>query len=183
MNQKIIAATQVGAYWVLFSMFALGFIMTNVLLWAPWVLSPRLVDYGTNVMHVIVKTAPYSSMNASVEQLLVIGSLIDVLGVLTLLVSPKFAALGTIALTGWRQVLVRANLETLPNSPMCGYQAPHCALNDVLYFITLSSSLIVFTARKPMIETHMHFFKLFGKHAQRNRFPSSSVLDSARKTD
>lgn len=183
MNQKIVAATQVGAYWVLFSMFALGFIMTNVLLWAPWVLSPRLVDYGTNVMHVIVKTAPYSSINASVEQLLVIGSLVDVLGVLTLLVSPKFAALGTIALTGWRQILVRANLEILPNSPMCGYQAPHCALNDVLYLITLSSSLIVFTARKPMIETHMHFFKLFGKHAPRSRSPSTNAVAPTRKTD
>ena len=184
MNQKLITLVQAASYWVLFSRFALGFVMTNALLWAPWLVTERFRAHAEKLMHVIVNAAPYSWTHVSEDQLLVMGSILDLLGVLTLLVSPKLAAVGTMALTGWRQIFARINIKDLPNSPMCGYEAPYCSVNDVLYIITLVASIVVFTARKPMVETHTHLLKLLGRHTRRIVAAASPTLvGSPRKTD
>lgn len=183
MNQKLVTGLRIAAYWTLFSMFASGLAMTNALLWAPWILTHRFMEFGWNLMNVIIQTPPYSWMNVSVEQLLVIGSIVDILGMLTLLVAPKTAAVMTMVLTGWRQVLVRVNFDRLPNSPMCDYEAPYCTFNGVLYLITLVSSILVFTARKPMVETHLHMLKLLGIRTRRTLVGGPTLVGSPRKTD
>ena len=162
-TETLITFGRVVSYWVLLSAFLTGTVVMNIFLWAPQSLTGRWAKYAKAMGPVVINTPPYSWMGFTVDQLLIFGTFVDLIGLLGLLNFPRLAASIVFMMTIWRQVFLRMNIETLPNHPLCGYTSPTCMATDMIQVGMFVAAVFVYTAGSlPLPETTVKLFKLLG---------------------
>ena len=155
---------RVVSHWTLFGMFLAGAVIMNFFIWAPQFITGRLAKYSKAMGPMTINTPPYSWLGFSVEQLMIFGTIVDIAGIFGLFNWPKLAALIVFAMTAWRQLFLRLNINNsnLPNHPLCAYTSPHCMAVDLVHFGILTAAIFVFTSSLPMPETTLLLFKQLG---------------------
>jgi surface polysaccharide O-acyltransferase-like enzyme len=163
-KEAIPTAARVVSFWTLFAMFLTGAVIMNFFIWAPQAITGRAAKYSKAMGPLIADTPPYSWLGFSVEQLMMLGTMVDIAGIFGLFNWPKLSASIVFVMTAWRQMFLRLNMNNpnIPNHPLCGFMSPHCMAVDLVHFGILIAGVFVFTSAMPMPETTVLLFKQLG---------------------
>ena len=159
---KIVGLGRVLGHFTLLGVFMAGAVMMNAFLWTPQAITGPMGKFGREMGNLTVQMPPYVWLGFTVEQLMIFGTLLDVIGVLGLMNFPKLAASLVFIMTGWQQMFYRLNTDKLPYHPLCGYTSPHCPTVDIVRLSILIAAVFVFTAPLPLPETTLAFLKQLG---------------------
>jgi hypothetical protein len=166
-KDTVILSARVVSFWVLFVAFALGATVGNLYLWAPQLFKGPATGWGgfaRSMAAASMTLPPFKWFDFNVEQMILLGIMLDVVGMIGLMIAPKVSGGVILGLAGWRHIVMRTmkSSNEIPNHPLCGFKSAHCPLVDLIRLLTLTAAIIAVTSNQGLPETTLSLLKQMG---------------------
>ncbi len=171
-KESVLQLTRVLSFWVMFVAFASGAVIGNLYLWAPQLFKGPAQGWGAYARAMgasSVSIPPFSWFQFTVEQLMLFGVLLDVVGIVGLFVSPKISASVVFGMAAWRYIVMRTmkSPSEIPKHPLCGFQSPHCPQVDLLRLTVIAAAVVGFMSKEALPGVTMKLMKQMGVDTNR----------------
>jgi hypothetical protein len=162
MNWKLFS--KLVGNWVLFSLYISALWVIAGWVMFPSMLSRKYTNFISAMTSVAAQTPPYSWLGLTPEQTMGIALGIDLLNIMAILTWPKLSGVLALMALGNRQFFLRYNEDNpaLPNSPLCGYRAPHCGNMDLWHLAFAICAVLVYNSEHALPELTVKFVRSLG---------------------
>jgi hypothetical protein len=162
MNFNLIG--KVVANWTLFALYVSGFYVMTASVFFPNVLPRKYNNFLTGMTGVVTQTPPFSWFGLSPDQMVFVALAIDMTNIFAILSWPKLSGILAMISLSHRQFFLRYNEDNpaLPNSPLCGYRAPHCGNMDLVQIAIGVCAALVYTSERAFPELTLKMMRGMG---------------------